>query len=575
MQVDKTAMLHALAKGHGKGFVTLGFAGLCSNRSDDVALPAAAEASAELKQNRGTDEDLPINRSSCSESSRDTAIPVSTVDDAEGIIPLIPEERSEPYPLDALPPMIQDAVRCYHAYGQQPLPLVACAALANASLACQGLVDVARDDVLSGPISLSFLIAADSGERKTSADKVFSAAARSVEAEKMQKGLAELKAFNRTSKQHDLQRQHLEKQLLAAGGDFFAPDARTRALQEKLQFLEDNAPKRPVVPQLFYEDITQEAMAEQLAQGWKSAALYSDEAAIVIGSHGFSEERALRYFGFLNRLWDGNSYRSQRKTTASVHLEGCRLSCSLMMQPSVLQQLLRGSNQQSRGTGFLARMLCTWPQTTMGRRLYKEPQNVDTAIAPFASRIRELLTQPLPLKDESEGTGLLPPALPLSVDAHRLWIAYYNETEEAIAPFGSFADVRDFAAKSAENAARLAAVFHIFVGDQKDSIPCATMASAIRIARWHLQETRRIFGQLAIPDDVHTAQKLLDWLLTRKQPTITPRQIAQYGPNSLRHDKRNRETVLLKLCEHRYLGVEKTGKRTVYHLHPSLLEAGV
>jgi putative DNA primase/helicase len=101
------------------------------------------------------------------------------------------------------------------------------------------------------------------------------------------------------------------------------------------------------------------------------------------------------------------------------------------------------------------------------------------------------------------------------------------------------------------------------------------MASAIRIARWHLQETRRIFGQLAIPDDVHTAQKLLDWLLTRKQPTITPRQIAQYGPNSLRHDKRNRETVLLKLCEHRYLGVEKTGKRTVYHLHPSLLEAGV
>jgi putative DNA primase/helicase len=78
----------------------------------------------------------------------------------------------------------------------------------------------------------------------------------------------------------------------------------------------------------------------------------------------------LRYFGFLNRLWDGNSYRSQRKTTASVYLEGCRLTCSLMMQPSVLQQLLRGSNQQSRGTGFLARMLCTWPQTTMGTRLY-------------------------------------------------------------------------------------------------------------------------------------------------------------------------------------------------------------
>ena len=38
------------------------------------------------------------------------------------------------YPIQVLPPIIQDAVTAYQQYGQQPLPLIACSALANISL---------------------------------------------------------------------------------------------------------------------------------------------------------------------------------------------------------------------------------------------------------------------------------------------------------------------------------------------------------------------------------------------------------------------------------------------------------
>lgn len=84
--------------------------------------------------------------------------------------------KSEPYPLDMLPGEIGAAVREYQGYGQQPVALVASSALAVVSLATQGLTDVARDERLRGPLSLNFLIIAQSGERKTAADKTLGAA---------------------------------------------------------------------------------------------------------------------------------------------------------------------------------------------------------------------------------------------------------------------------------------------------------------------------------------------------------------------------------------------------------------
>src|SRR5262245_40239319 len=65
-----------------------------------------------------------------------------------------PSDAEIPYPVDALPPILRDAIIEYARYGQQPIPLIATSALSCASLAAQGLADVARDAYLRGPISL-------------------------------------------------------------------------------------------------------------------------------------------------------------------------------------------------------------------------------------------------------------------------------------------------------------------------------------------------------------------------------------------------------------------------------------
>jgi len=82
---------------------------------------------------------------------------------------------------------VQQVVNAYQCYGQQPLPLVASGALANLSLACQTLANVARDNYLVSPVSLYFLVIASSGERKSAADNVFSKAIRQWEASLLHK----------------------------------------------------------------------------------------------------------------------------------------------------------------------------------------------------------------------------------------------------------------------------------------------------------------------------------------------------------------------------------------------------
>jgi len=107
------------------------------------------------------------------------------IDEWPELVPLVREEEEpKPFPIEALETTIEEAVIEFQGYGKQPLSMIASSALATASLACQGLADVGRDSQNIGPISLSLLTIAESGERKSSLDKAFSKALRDWEREK-------------------------------------------------------------------------------------------------------------------------------------------------------------------------------------------------------------------------------------------------------------------------------------------------------------------------------------------------------------------------------------------------------
>ena len=240
-----------------------------------------------------------------------------------------PAEAERPYPLDALPPIITGAVKQYRAYGQQPLPLVACSALASASLAAQGLVDVARDRHLAGPISLHIATIAVSGERKTSADRTFNKSIREWMSERREalqpavdKARAELLAWQ--AERDGL----LNKIKRAAGSNGKDAETDVARCKQRLAELERMPPRLPILPSMFHEDTNAARLAVDLAEGWPSASIWSDEAGLVIGSHGMNDDNLMGFIALLNRLWDGNEFERSRLTTKSAFIRGRRLTVS-------------------------------------------------------------------------------------------------------------------------------------------------------------------------------------------------------------------------------------------------------
>ncbi len=454
------------------------------------------------------------------------------------------------YPLDALPSIAAQAVRQYQAYGQQPIALVACSALTAMCYATQGLADVARDNFLTSPLSLNIIVVAESGERKSAADRIFMREVQQWERERADKRQVEIEEANEALALF----AEKEKALLAAvrrhTGKPGKQDDLSRA-EHALMELRKNKPKELLPFQALFEDTNQQTLAVHLAEGHPVAGLISDEAGIVIGGNGMSHENAMQFLTFNNRMWDGAPYKRNRLTAQGARIVGRRLNTSLMMQSTVLRELLGIKDGQSRGTGFLARALFTQPASTKGTRLYKAPPNI-SFMEPFNRRIRELLELPLPVEDEKT-MRLVPPLLSLSEPAKFSWVCYHNQVEAELGASGRFAIVDDFAAKSAENAVRLAAVFHVFEQGTTGEISLGTMTRAITVANWHLRETLRVFSDMDTPEPLANARTLLAWLLSRDTDDFTTADIGQYAPRRSLRKKAKWEPALKLLIEHGYV----------------------
>ena len=467
--------------------------------------------------------------------------------------PLIAKKQyGAEYPLDALPDKIREAVISHQHYCQQPIPLVACSALTQVSIACQPHADVRRDSILVCPLSLYLLTVAESGERKTAADKAFSKAIRDYEKSQLIDFEKEVKAYERLYKTWKAILDGIETGIKKEA----ARDKSTKELATLKERHEEHMrkePSLPLSPRIIYEDVNQETLAVSLSKARPFAALISDEGGIVVGGNGMSTEKCLGYFAFLNRLWDGfAAFIRDRLTVESCQLRGRRFTVSLMLQEAVLRKLVAVDHGASRSTGFLARFLLACPNSTMGSRLYREPpQQADRAMNAFNERIAEILALPLPYSGDDDGS-LQSPELHLSIDAKNLWVKYFNSVEERISRHAEFASIPDFASKSAENAVRLAGCFHIFCHGISGKIEAETMRRAIAVANWHLQETLLLFETIDTPQEIQDALLLWDWLKLKQPQNITLTYLRNYAPNRLRSGERHKKAVEV-LLEHNYL----------------------
>jgi len=80
----------------------------------------------------------------------------------------------------------------------------------------------------------------------------------------------------------------------------------------------------------------------------------------------------MRNLGLLNILWDGGRLSVGRKSSESFTVRGARLTISLQVQEEILRSFIEQSGTLARGSGFLARFLLSWPESTQGKRPYSK-----------------------------------------------------------------------------------------------------------------------------------------------------------------------------------------------------------
>lgn len=472
----------------------------------------------------------------------------------------------EPYPFDALPEVIHMAVQEVLDFVKAPAPLVISAALSALSMAIQAHADVERAVKLSGPSSLFMLTIAESGERKSTCDGFFTAAVREYEAHQAEAAKPGLMQYAAETAAWDSKHSGVKDSIRQA-----AKEGKPTADKEaELLRLQQEKPEPPRVPRIIYGDATPEALKFSLAKQWPSGAVVSSEAGIVFGSHGMGKDSAMRNLATLNQLWDGTDMPTERRSSESYTVRGARLTMSLMVQEATLRAFFKQDGGLARGTGFLARFLIAWPESTQGFRPFTEAPENWPHLATFNRRIAEILNIPPPIDD---GGALHPAMLPFAPDAKDAWVDFHNAIEIGLGSGGELFDIRDVASKTADNAARLAALFQVF-NYGGGAVGLDAFESASRIAAWHLNEARRFFGGLALPQELADAARLDSWMIEycrkEKKSFVPVRAIQQYGPCGLRV-KVAIDAALLELEDLDRARLIKDGKRRSIRVNPKLL----
>ncbi|BCA93913.1 hypothetical protein TUM19329_02740 [Legionella antarctica] len=449
--------------------------------------------------------------------------------------------EQQDYPLDVLPLIIREAVIEVQSYTKAPMALVAASALSSISLTCQTYIDIQRDGKLCGPTGLFMVTIADSGERKSTCDNFFTKAIYEYEQSKAVKAKSLIKKYDAQKEAWQAQCDGVKNEIRkkAAKGEC------TQDLESRLVSLGFTKPEPPKVPRLIYSDVTPEALKSNLAMVWPSAGIISSEGGIVFGAHSMNKDTVMRNLATYNQGWDGKGIPTDRRTSESFGAQEVRLTMAVQVQEITIKEFTSRLGSLARGIGYFARVLFSWPASTQGQRFFTAAPEWWPHLAIFQQRITQILNSPPPIKNDV----LTPKLMSLAPLAKLAWIKFHDTIEGELHQGGDLYEFRDVASKLADNAARLAALLSFFEFGDSEEVSAESFDGASLIALWHLNESKRFFGELSLSPELASADRLEGWLIRyckkNKVHAVPTSAVLQNGPSCVRKTSDMR----LALCE--------------------------
>jgi hypothetical protein len=316
------------------------------------------------------------------------AAPDYIPDEAAGPQPLMrPLPPPEPFPLDALGPELASAAQAISNIVQSPIEMCAGAVITSVSFAVSPYIDIRLPTGDIKPVTNWGWCAAVSGERKTATDSKAFAPQKQRQAKLHASRQVELEAYQVAHEMWDAQIKSLDRKYKNEG-------AGSEAHKQERGMLGPE-PEEPLSALLMSVDFTYEGLTRCLHIGQPIYGIIGSEGGQFIGGHSMAKDAKLRTIANLSAVWDGDPIGRVRANEI-LSLPGRRVGMNLMIQPEVAAQAL--SDELLIRQGFLSRILLSYPESRIGKRLPQEPLPEATQILQqYQARLLNILERPYPL----------------------------------------------------------------------------------------------------------------------------------------------------------------------------------
>ena len=291
-----------------------------------------------------------------------------------------------------------------------------------------------------------------------------------------------------------------------------------KEIEEKIAVKKDSI---PVIPQIYTNDATPEAIADMVHEQKGRLAIISDEGGITEVLAGLYNNGNANIDIFLKGI-DGGATRIRR--AHKDYQLNPYLTVLLFIQPQILANM--ADKRAFDGNGALERYLYTVPHCNVGYRVFDNAVIDGMVKTRYENLIINLLHIPMPET---------PYKLDLDFPAQKAFESFREEIERELRPDGRLYICRGWGGKIAGYTLRLAGLMHMAEHNSANHllIENKTMNNAIQLAHLLIDHTLAAYGIMGADREVSDAKELLEWLKTQNTKSLAKSQII----NAMRNRK--------------------------------------
>jgi hypothetical protein len=418
----------------------------------------------------------------------------------------------EPVPIDGLPAVMRDMITATSAAAGAPRDVVLAGALGVAAAATRGVftgnIDGGAWELKT--TALWTLALSPSGTAKGDGFDPVKKPLEQAEAEIV----SQVKKENRA---RTVKRGTITTELSAA-----EKLTDEKAIARHLEALEKVQPLE--VPQYIKDDVTAEALGQQMEKNGGPIALISTEGEQFITASGGYQQGSAR-LGLFNRAKDAERFSDGRVGREGTTVLRPVLTWVMAIQPEVMRGYASAATE---GSGFLNRFLPFMPQK-MGRRTYPfpaVPPEISQAWTKAITELHNVSWELHKMVTDDPDKPLEPISLRFSTEAGQLLIDLKNEIETELQnELGRYMGMVSWIAKHPTDLARIAAVLTLLENPNAVTVEARHVTAALSMFPSFVNHARAFFDVLRAVDADDIEHKALAAIIKMGQSTFTTREL--------------------------------------------------